>query len=101
MSAAMLDEVTVTSADLELRCLPAHGAKIVSLRWLATGRELLPHRAGRSRPAGNATRGQIMTAVGGTSAGPPSARPTIREGVPDHGDLWRRPWSVSSRARIR
>jgi galactose mutarotase-like enzyme len=96
MSAGTLDEVTVSSSDLELRCLPALGAKIISLRWRATGRELLAAPCRPLSPAGERDEWADHDCGGWDECWPSISATDAGGGVPDHGDLWRRPWSVST-----
>jgi galactose mutarotase-like enzyme len=96
MSAATLDQVTVTSDDLELRCKPAYGAKIASLRWRPTGRELLAAPCRPLAAAGEWDEWSDHDCSGWDECWPSISATEGAGSVPDHGDLWRRRWSVST-----
>ncbi|MEU8079993.1 hypothetical protein AB0B31_31645 [Catellatospora citrea] len=75
----------VTDAPVALRAVldAAHGGRWTSLS--GGGREWLWHRPGTSRDA--VAPGDDFVDAGGLE----ECLPTIR-GLPDHGDLWSRPW---------
>lgn len=75
----------VTGAPIALRAAldPAHGGRWTSLS--GGGREWLWHRPGTSRDA--VAPGDAFVDAGGLE----ECLPTVR-GLPDHGDLWSRPW---------
>ncbi|MFJ8630726.1 hypothetical protein [Streptomyces sp. NPDC093568] len=69
---------------LEITTDPAHGGRWTSLR--SAGREWLWHRPAPERDA--AAPGDAFVDAGGLE----ECVPTVR-GVPDHGDVWSRPWT--------
>ncbi|GAB4052684.1 hypothetical protein [Catellatospora paridis] len=75
----------VTDAPVALRAVldPAHGGRWTSLS--GGGREWLWHRPGTSRDT--VAPGDDFVDAGGLE----ECLPTVR-GLPDHGDLWSRPW---------
>jgi galactose mutarotase-like enzyme len=90
------------SAALELRCAPELGGRVFSLIGRRTGREWLWCQAG-DRPLFQPA--DPLDFGSGTFAGLDECVPTIGacqwpdgRALPDHGELWARPWSVQSHA---
>ncbi|RWZ52785.1 hypothetical protein ELQ90_02240 [Labedella phragmitis] len=73
---------------MRLRLDPEHGGRIVSL--VALGREWLTE----SWPAAPGATRFVHSGTGGWDEALPTIAPS--EGLPDHGDVWNVPWSVSS-----
>ncbi|MFE5812666.1 hypothetical protein ACFQ6S_04480 [Streptomyces sp. NPDC056479] len=69
---------------LEITTDPAHGGRWTSLR--SAGREWLWHRPAPERNM--AAPGDVFVDAGGLE----ECVPTVR-GLPDHGDVWSRPWT--------
>lgn len=104
-TAASKENVVICSGDCVVTLLPEFGGKIASIR--VKGRELLQAPltpiAARSRTlsfdASDASGWDeclpsVATCRVDTETGPVSISDPIRDPIPDHGDLWRVPWSV-------
>lgn len=96
--------VRLVSARVEVAVIPALGAKLFSLRALASGREWLWRPPGPTRLFANRL-GDAFT--GGTLIGADECLPTIgactvagRE-LPDHGEAWSVPWELDDAALVR
>jgi galactose mutarotase-like enzyme len=99
-------EVLLSSAELDVMILPAHGGKIMSLRHKASGREWLtqPAHPLHARPA----YGSSFTATdlcGWDEMLPtivacryPSLDPARHVQLPDHGEVWALEWKVLRKA---
>jgi galactose mutarotase-like enzyme len=94
-----MEVLSLENDFLSVRIMPSIGGKIVSLRSVRTGEEfLLPpvnayNRVSSSAEFSQSDRGgfdECLPSVASceSMAGQPA--------VPDHGDLWRRPWQVDS-----
>lgn len=78
----------VSGGGLRLRLDPDHGGRIVSL--VALGREWLTE----SWPAAPGATRFVHPGTGGWDEALPTIAPSAD--LPDHGDVWNVPWSVSS-----
>ncbi len=89
------------SETVAVGVIPALGAKIVSLRSLATGREWMGHAGRRLRLFRNRSGDRFSDSP---LAGADECFPTVAacrvlgRAVPDHGEAWNRAWRVDARA---
>jgi hypothetical protein len=84
--------VQLENASLSVSVLPERGGKLISLRTLPDGLEWL-HPPLRPYAEARADGAFEQSDAGGWDECLPSVAASV--GVPDHGDLWRLPWSVA------
>ncbi len=91
------------SDEIAVELLPEVGAKITSLRNLATGREWLWHNPAKpivAPPYGGLFRDYDISGYDdcfpGIGEGPYPAAPWLESVVPDHGEWWCLPWAVEA-----
>ncbi len=82
------EAVECRSASSVVRIVPASGAKVTSLYHVPTGREWLTGKPAAGTPEG----GVYGAAAYGWDECFPSIAPDER--LPDHGELWSRPWQL-------
>ncbi len=88
--------VRLTSPELDLRCDPDHGAKVTSLVWRRSGRELLAAGVRPLRAAGADDLWEEHDRGGWDECWPTVSATTTSRPIPCHGDLWRRAWTVAT-----
>lgn len=98
---AGFEAVALRNDYLEVLLLPRVGAKIVSLRYLPTGREWLwrdPSRRLRETSNGGAFADYDLSGMDECfpTIAPCPAGAHVDRPLPDHGDLWSRPWRCVS-----
>ncbi len=94
-AATPVDLLRLTSAELDLYCDPAHGAKVTRLVWRQTGRELLAAGVRPLRAAGADDLWEEHDCGGWDECWPTVSATTTTRSLPCHGDLWRRSWAVA------